>query len=579
MNKNTRLIDRARATGMLFPLIVLFGFLAGGLIVWQSWLLSGVISKVFLEKHTLTQVIPLLRMILMIVFGRVVFTILNESLAGILAVKIKNQLRQDLLSKISRLGPIFLKGEKAGELTTTAIQGLDALDAYFSQFLPQILLAALLPITILIVVFPIDLLTGIVFVVTAPLIPLFMILIGKMSENHTKRQWTALSRLGAYFLDTLQGLFTLLTLGRSREQADEIRKVSDQYRIVTMNVLKVTFLSAFTLEMIATISTALVAVEIGLRLLYSQMEFQQAFFILLIAPEFYLPLRNLSLRYHAGMSGMTAATRIFELLDTPEKAITKSIEPKRGNPFSNKFTIKFFDVSFAYPGNTEHALKHINLEIESGKQYALVGSSGSGKSTLAYLLLRQLIPDEGQILLNGEDIQSWDLEDWRTNIGWIPQTPRLFNTSLFENIRLKDPGRSPSEVESAIKSVSLDLLTGGLPNGYDTTLFESGTRLSGGEARRVALARVFLKNAPLLVMDEPTAHLDLHLEQSLIETTGKLMQGRTTLTIAHRLGTVVAADRIFVLKMGRLIEQGTHQELSAKSGEYSRLLTAARRQA
>jgi ATP-binding cassette subfamily C protein CydD len=335
------------------------------------------------------------------------------------------------------------------------------------------------------------------------LIPLFMVLIGKLSENHTKRQWVALSRLGAYFLDTLQGLFTLMTLGRSKERAVEIREVSDRYRIVTMNVLRITFLSAFVLEMIATISTALVAVEIGLRLLYSRLEFQHAFFILLIAPEFYLPLRNLSLRYHAGMSGLTAATRIFELLDTPEKEIAHAVEKKHADPFSEPFKLTFKDVSYKYPGNADHALERINLEIESGKHYALVGESGAGKSTLAYLFLRFINPDEGQIMLNGEDIQSWDAEVWRRKIGWVPQTPRLFNTCLLENVRLNDPNHSLSEVESVIRSVSLDSLVASLPQGLETPLLEGGVRLSGGEARRVVLARCLLKQAPMLIMDEP----------------------------------------------------------------------------
>lgn len=579
MNKNGRLIQKARAAGVLFPLIVVFGFLAGGLVIWQSWLLSSVVSSVFLDHQTLSQVIPLLRMTLLVVLGRAVFTMVNESLAGRLAVKIKNGLRDELLQKIDRLGPIYLKGEKAGELTTTALQGLDALDAYFSQYLPQILLAALLPLTILVVVFPLDLLTGIVFVITAPLIPFFMILIGKLSQNHTQRQWTALTRLGAYFLDTLQGLSTLMQLGRSKERGEKIRQVSERYREVTMNVFKITFLSAFVLELIATISTALVAVEIGLRLLYGHMEFQQAFFILLIAPEFYLPLRNLSVRYHAGMNGLTAAERIFHVLDTLETKISVSNLQGQSDLIKADFQIAFREVSYHYPDNPEAALEGIDLQMESGKHYALVGESGAGKSTLAQLIMRFIVPESGKIILNGEDIQTIDLDLWRSKIAWVPQTARLFNTSLIENVRLNDTTVTKEAVLAALEQAGLQKFLLCLPDGLDTPLLEGGVRLSGGEARRVALARAFLKDAPVLLMDEPTAHLDIDLEREFIETSEKLQQGRTTLTIAHRLSTVTRCDQIFVLKRGKLIEQGTHAELITKQGDYSRLLQDARRSA
>ncbi len=575
MNKNWRLILRARSTGLLFPMIVFFGFVAGGLVIWQNWLLSGVIGRVFLDNYPLAQVVPLLRLILLIVIGRVLFTLFNEYFSGRLAVRIKSSLRGELLHKLNRLGPVYLRGERAGELATTALQGLDALDAYFGQYLPQILLAALLPLSILITVFPIDPLTGVVFFLTAPLIPLFMILIGKLSANHTKKQWQALSRLGAYFLDTLQGLTTLITLGRSRERGDEIARVSDQYRQVTMNVFKITFLSAFVLEMIATISTALVAVEIGLRLLYARMEFQQAFFILLMAPEFYLPLRNLSLRYHAGMNGLTAAKRVFEILDIPEEETQPHITTTLKNPFEESFTLTFEDVSYHYPQIERLVLQNINCSLVAGKQYALVGQSGAGKSTLTALLLRFISPTSGKILINGEPIDQWSAADWRKWIAWVPQNARLFNTSLLENVRLHNSEISRQQVEEVLARVSLDKLLSRLQHGLDTPLLEGGVRLSGGEARRVVLARAFLKNAPLLVMDEPTAHLDLELEQEVLQATQDLQSGRTSIKIAHRLATVRTADTIFVLKEGQLIEEGTHAQLLQMGQEYSRLLKAS----
>ncbi|KAF0112157.1 MAG: ATP-binding cassette subfamily C bacterial CydD [Chloroflexi bacterium] len=575
MNNNVRLIRQAHTAGLLLPLTILFGFAAGGLVVLQSWLLSGVISGVFLEKQALMQVVPLLRGILIVLLARVVFTVANETLAGALAVKVKTDLRDQLLDKINRLGPAFLKGERTGELTTTALQGLDALDVYFSQFLPQILLAVILPVTILVIVFPLDPLTGVVFLVTAPVIPLFMVLIGRMSESHTKRQWTALSRLGAYFLDTLQGLSTLMILGRSKDRAGELKAVSERYREVTLTVLRITFLSAFVLELVATISMAVVAVEIGLRLLYSRILFEQGFFILLIAPEFYLPMRNLSARYHAGMTGLTAARRIFELLDLPEqKPAFDTRESQQTNPFYKPFRLVAREMTFMYPGNSEKTLDRINLEIESGKHYALVGESGAGKSTLAQLLMQFMRPDSGAIMINGVDICEWNVEIWRRGISWVPQKPAMFNTTLLENVRLLNPERSREEVTAALEKALLGQLLSDLPAGLDTQLMEGGARLSGGEAQRVALARAFLKDSPFVLMDEPTAHLDAELEKMLLIATRELLKDRTSITIAHHLSTVQAADEIFVMQHGRFVEKGTHPVLLAVGGEYVRLIHA-----
>jgi ATP-binding cassette subfamily C protein CydD len=402
-----------------------------------------------------------------------------------------------------------------------------------------------------------------------------MILIGKYSETHTKRQWLGLTRLGAFFLDSLQGLTALKILGRDRDRIKELDDASEKYRLVTMNVLRITFLSAFVLEMIATISTAVVAVEIGLRLLYSQMEFQQAFFILLIAPEFYLPLRNLSIRYHAGMTGLTASRRIFELLDAPEGTTVDHISKTSiDNPFEGPYSIQFKDVSFTYPGSGVRALENINLTLESSKHYALVGQSGAGKSTLAQLLLRFIEPETGTIEINGIDIRSWVPEVWRTWIGWVPQKPVLFNTTLLENIRLMDTKITEEQIINILAPVHLNKLVKELPDGVNTQLLEGGVRLSGGEAQRVALARTFVRQRPFFMMDEPTAHLDHVTEQLLGESIRGLRQGKTSLTIAHRLTTITNSDHIFVLEKGKLTQQGTHLELRNVSGTYQSLISA-----
>ncbi|HPS41328.1 MAG TPA: thiol reductant ABC exporter subunit CydD [Anaerolineaceae bacterium] len=573
MNLHRRLLDESRRSGIFLPLAILFGFLAGGLAILQSYRLSQVLKCVFIEHQTLQQVVPVLRIILLIVLLRVLFTFLNEFVAGRLAVFIKLHLREQLVSKIQRLGSGFLHGEKSAELTTTALQGVEALDAYFSQYLPQVLLAGMLPLTILLVVFPLDIITGIVFLVTAPLIPVFMILIGWMSEARTRKQWNLLTRLSEFLLDTLQGIAVLKALGRSRGRIDELQEVGERYREATLSVLRFTFLSALTLELIATISTAVVAVEIGLRLLYGQLEFQQAFFILLIAPDFYLPLRNLSARYHAGMSGVTAARRIYEVLDLPEQIIPEALRTTSQIPFQGSFILRLSNVSYTYPDALQAALSAINFEFQGGRQYVLVGKSGSGKTTLAKLLLRLLNPEKGSLELDGMDASAWELEPWRERMAWVPQKPFIFNTSLLHNLTLGKTGYSRAEIDNALEMAGLTEVVQKLPLGLETPMLEGGARLSGGEAQRLAIARAFLRNPAFLMLDEPTAHLDVELERVLTTSIRKLMSGRTSLTIAHRYSTLVEADEIILMESGRILDHGRHDALLTHCPSYRDLVS------
>lgn len=572
MFNDRRLMNLLRETGVLFPFVVLFGLLSGGLIVLQARQLSQVISAVFLDGKTLDEVMGLLRLLLIIVFARVLFTILNDVFANWMAVKIKISLRAQVMQKINSLGPAYTNTQQSGELVTTALQGIEALDAYFSQYLPQVLLAVILPLIILLVVFPLDWVSGLVFLVTAPLIPFFMALVGKTSENETKKQWKALSRLGADFLDTLQGLTTLKLLGQSKSQVKRITTVSDRYRVVTMNVLRITFLSALVLEMLATISTAVVAVEIGLRLLYGHLVFDQAFFVLLLAPEFYQPMRNLGMRYHAGMTGVTASVRIFQLLDEPELKRIEIIDKEPAKPdLKQPFRLTIENVSFAYPDSTRDSLSSIQISLESGKGYTLVGHSGAGKSTLLKLVMRFIEPSAGVIRLNGVDICIFHLTDWRSQISWVSQKPRLFNTSILENIRLDDPTVSEAAVWQALEQAQLADFVMRLPQKLGSPLGEWGARLSGGQAQRVALARAFLKDAPLLLMDEPNVHLDPDLEAMLAVSMEALMKQRTVVTIAHRFSTLLQASQIIVLEHGKIVEAGNHAELLEQNGAYTSL--------
>jgi ABC-type transport system involved in cytochrome bd biosynthesis fused ATPase/permease subunit len=350
---------------------------------------------------------------------------------------------------------------------------------------------------------------------------------------------------------------------------------------MTMQVLRVTFLSALALELLTTLSTAIVAVEIGLRLLYGKLEFLPAFFILVIAPDFYLPLRQLGLKYHAGMSGSTAARRIFEILDTvpTNTGAASFLEPsgvlRETAPHSwQSFEITFEHVSYQYPERDTPAINNISFQLPHGQLTALVGASGAGKSTLASLLLRFIEPGSGQIRVAGQPLVNIPVDEWRKRVAWVPQSPYLFHDSLGANLRLAKPTASEAELVLACEQAGLMDFIAALPDGFESLIGERGARLSGGQAQRLALARAFLKDADFLLLDEPTSSLDPGLEAELRGSVQRLLRGRTALVIAHRLSTVYQADQILVLESGRVVEAGKHNELiaHAKRGVYAALV-------
>jgi ATP-binding cassette subfamily C protein CydD len=571
-----RLWLEARSARLPLYLAILSGFAGGALVVLQAARLSGLIGRVFLRGQGLEQVSKSLQLLLLIVVGRALTVWLGEVMARIVAVRVKAGLRERLFAHLLHMGPVHAWEERTGELTAVLVDGVEALDAYFSQYLPQLALSALVPITILVTVFPLDPLSGVVLSLTAPLIPVFMVLIGRLADDLTRRQWGLLSALSAHFLDILQGLRTLKTLGRSREQADSIARASERFAQVTMGVLRVAFLSALVLELVSTLSTAVLAVEVGLRLLYGRLIFEDALFILILAPEFYLPLRALGARFHAGLEGLSAAERIYTVLDTPvqdpDRPSLRGPGPDR--PIGKWRSIQFLDVRFAYQNGGRPALRGATFRIPAGQKVALVGPSGAGKSTIASLLLRFIHPQGGLIRLDDRPLNAWSVRNWRGHVAWLPQRPYLFNDSIGANIRLARPDASMEAVARAAQRAELHGFIQSLPRGYDTPVGERGLRLSSGQARRLALARAFLKDAPLILLDEPTASVDPGTEDLLRRSLERLLQGRTALIIAHRLPTVYRADWIVVLSEGRVVAQGTHIDLVTEGGLYRDLVGA-----
>ena len=566
MNFDRFLLKWARPAWRWLAGSVLSGFANGLLSIAQAWMLSNLIAGVFLFGVDLPGSMPDLRGLLVIFGGRAVLGWLQESSAAAAAVQVKNFIREKLLHHLYHLGPAVVNRQATGELISTSMQGVEALDGFIGQYLPQAVLAGLIPISILVIVFPIDFLSGLIFLLTGPLIPFFMVLIGRAAEAVTHTQYSALGKMSAYFLDTIQGLSTLKQFNQSQARVERIAAISESYREKTMQVLRLTFLSALALELAATLSTAVIAVEIGLRLLYGQMAFQPAFFILILAPEFYLPLRLLGQRFHAGAAGAAGAKRISAILDFKPASPAQPAQPA-SPPFRQKINqIRLEGVKVHYPAREEATLEDLNLVLKADGITALVGESGTGKSTLAQLLLGFLCPQGGRILIDGVDLAGMEPGVWRQHVAWVPQQPYLFQDSLAGNIRLGKVNASPDEIAAAARAAGLEKFIQSLPQGYETHIGESGTRLSSGQAQRLALARAFLKDAPLLILDEPSARLDPELEAELAETIAHLSAGRISLVIAHRLSSLRNAQQIAVLSGGLITEIGTLEELQARQG-------------
>ena len=574
MHLERRLLRLAREGRLALLVIPLLSITAGALAFSQAGILSRVISQVFLEKATLKGVSELL-ISLLVIFGlRALNGLLSDLSAQANARRIKAKVHERLLEKIQELGPGYVSGEQTGELNHTLDEGVEQLDAYFSQYLPGAVQALLTPLTVLLFVIQIDLLSGIIFLLTAPLIPIFMSLIGNRTRALTRQQWLVLSRLSAYFLDVLQGLPTLKILGRSKEQVKTISQASEQFREATMRVLRVTFLSSLTLETVTTLSTAVVAVQIGLRLLYGGVSYEQALIVLLLAPEFYLPLRMLGARFHAGAAGVEAMRRISKILETPPQSRELEMDqaPIR---WEKPPTIRFEDVSVEYEEGRP-ALNGVTFEIPAGKKTALVGPSGGGKSTIAALMLRFIQAGAGQILIEKTPLERMPLESWRKRTAWVPQRPYLLNDTVEANIRLARPEASQEMVRQAAKLAEAEAFISGLPEGYQTRIGERGSRLSAGEAQRIALARAFLREADVIILDEATASLDAQNEASLQLAFKRLLEGRTTLVIAQRLNTIRDADQIIVLHEGRVVQTGKHATLLEEEGLYQRMVGSDR---
>jgi thiol reductant ABC exporter CydD subunit len=463
------------------------------------------------------------------------------------ASSVLSELRLALVERRLRGQPAALDGVEGGELAAAAVQGVDGLEAYFGRYLPQVVLAVIVPVAVLGWVGAIDLESALLMLLTLPLVPIFMWLIGRYTEERTREHWLALRLLSTHFLDVVRGLATLRAFNRSRAQATTIDRVGERYRRAAMGTLRLSFLSGSVLELAATLGVALVAVTVGVRLVGGGLGLEAGLTILLLAPELYAPLRQLAAQFHASADGLAVAERMLELLDAP---------PAVGGggrlvpPSPAEWPVRFERISFSYPSRAQRVLDRLDLELQPGETVALVGASGTGKSTVASLLLRFAEPDAGRITVGGLDLAECRTELWRSMVAWVPQRPTMFRGTVAENIGLGVRGASQHRIRDAAMLAGADRFVRALPFGYETAIGDGGRPLSAGERRRIALARAFLRDAPLVILDEPTADLDRTSADVVAEAVERLRVGRTVLVIAHRPELVQRADRVVSLDVG-----------------------------
>ncbi|WP_406501317.1 thiol reductant ABC exporter subunit CydD [Streptomyces sp. NBC_01590] len=538
-----RLLRYARATRLFLAAVVALGVVGAALVIAQAMLIAEVVVGGFEDGLTVSGLRTPLILLAAVALGRGLVAWLTELAAYRASAAVKSELRGRLLARAASLGPGWLSGQRTGSLVALATRGVDALDDYFARYLPQLGLAVVVPVAVLARIVTEDWVSAAIIVVTLPLIPLFMILIGWATQSRMDRQWLLLSRLSGHFLDVVAGLPTLKVFGRAKAQAESIRTITSQYRRATLRTLRIAFLSSFALELLATLSVALVAVTIGMRLVHGELDLYTGLVVLILAPEAYLPIRQVGAQYHAAAEGLSAAEEIFAVLETePRQAGTADV------PGSLRLELE--GVTVRHEGRTEPSLDEASLVVDEGETVALVGPSGVGKSTLLDVVLGFTSPDEGWVRIGGVDLATLAPEQWRERIAWVPQRPYLFAGTIGENVRLARPDADDRAVTAALRDAGAYDFVAELPDGARTLIGEDGAGLSAGQRQRLALARAFLADRPLLLLDEPTASLDGETEEGIVEAVRRLAVGRTVLLVVHRPALLSVADRVVTLDPG-----------------------------
>jgi ATP-binding cassette, subfamily C, bacterial CydD len=546
-----RLLQRARAVRTALMADAVLGVLGAVLVLAQATLLASIIARAW-GGADLASLRDEIAALVAVVAARAALAWGFEVVGRRAAASVLSDLRMALVRRRLHDAPAALDGVQSGEVAAAAVGGVEALEAWFAKYLPQVVLACVVPLAVIAWSAPIDLTSAVIMLATLPLVPVFMVLVGWYTERRTSERYAALVRLSTHFLDVVRGLPTLRAFNRGAAQTQRIAEVSDDYRRATMATLRVSFLSGAVLDLAATLGVALIAVTVGVRLVEGDLGLEAGLTVLILAPELYAPLRALGAQYHASADGMAVADRILDLLDEPAAVTSDGDRPA---PDLRAVALRLEDVSFAYPARSGDVLRGADLELRPGERVAVVGPSGAGKSTIASLLLRLAEPTGGRVLGGEIDARDTDADAWRAQLAWVPQRPTILRGTVADNIRLGAPELPDDAVRRAAVAAGADGFVTALPEGYATVVGEGGRALSAGQSQRLALARALARDAALLVLDEPTANLDAESGALVAEAIRRLPRDRTVLLIAHDRGLTRGMDRVVELRDGRLVAE------------------------
>ncbi|HED3065591.1 TPA: cysteine/glutathione ABC transporter permease/ATP-binding protein CydD [Kluyvera ascorbata] len=555
----------------------LLGFVSGVLIIAQAWFLARILHHMIMENIPREALLlPFIQLVLIFIL-RTWVVWLRERVGFHAGQQIRFEIRRQVLDRLQQAGPAWIQGKPAGSWATLILEQIDDMHDYYARYLPQMALAACVPLLIVVAIFPSNWAAALILLVTAPLIPLFMALVGMGAADANRRNFLALARLSGHFLDRLRGMDTLRIFGRGEAETENIREASQDFRHRTMEVLRLAFLSSGVLEFFTSLSIALVAVYFGFSYL-GELNFgsygtavtlSSGFLALILAPEFFQPLRDLGTFYHAKAQAVGAADSLKTFLEAP------LAHPEQGDQTldtSEPVTLCAKDLFITSPEG-KMLVGPLNFTLSAGQRAVLVGLSGSGKSSLLNALAG-FLPYTGSLKVNGVELRNLHPEGWRRMMSWVGQNPQLPASTLRENVLLGNPDASEQQLQQALDKAWVSEFLPQLPDGIDTVVGEQAARLSVGQAQRVAVARALLAPCRLLLLDEPAASLDAHSEQRVMQALTEASTQQTTLMVTHQLEGLTEWDAIWVMENGQIIEQGTYQQLVDANGVFTSLLAS-----
>lgn len=539
----------------------------GAIIIIQAYFLADAISSLF-GGDSFAIVFKKLIIFFLALVVRQLLTVWKRNIAYHFAARTSKELRESLLQKLFQLGPRFVKKEGSGQTVTLVMEGMMKFRRYLELILPKLMNSAIIPAMICIFIFFVNIRSAVILALAVPILIAFMILLGLAAKRKADRQYESYQMLANHFVDSLRGLETLKYLGLSRQHINKIILVSERYRRATMGTLRIAFLSSFALDFFTMLSIATVAVFLGIDLINGKMELHPALTILILAPEYFLPIREVGADYHATLDGKEAGKKIQEILD--RESLQQKQDPIPLWQSTSTFSVKGVSVHFA--DSDRPALQDIQFSVSGSKKIGIIGASGAGKSTLIDILSGFLTPSSGEFQINGKKLATLSQLNWQSQITYIPQHPYIFHDTVLNNIRFYDPEATVKEVEKAAERAGLTEMIQSLPRGFETIIGEGGRSLSGGQEQRIALARAFLSNRPIIMLDEPTAHLDIETEYELKETMLQLFNGKLVFFATHRLHWMLDMDQIIVLDQGKIVGIGTHEQLVRQNSTYYQLV-------